>query len=58
MIVDLSKCEISFIDHSYLLFYKVSQSALNEMSRLRNIEEQYPIKIQEYLRTEVTYFHI
>jgi len=32
----------------------VSKAALNEMSRLQKIEEQFPIKIEQYLQTEVT----
>ncbi|CAF4973838.1 unnamed protein product [Rotaria sp. Silwood1] len=32
--------------------YSVSKPALNEMSRLNKIEEQYPIKIEQYLKNE------
>ncbi|CAF1196955.1 unnamed protein product [Adineta ricciae] len=32
--------------------FKVSKSALNEMIRLEKIEQEYPIKIEHYLRSE------
>ncbi|CAF4950805.1 unnamed protein product [Rotaria socialis] len=32
--------------------FKVSKPALNEMLRLQKLEENYPIKIEDYLRTE------
>ncbi|CAF4399472.1 unnamed protein product, partial [Adineta steineri] len=36
--------------------FKVSKVALNEMYRLETIEKDYPINIEQYLRTEVKYF--
>ena len=33
----------------------MSKAALGEMCRLQEIEQQYPIKIEEYLRTEVIF---